>query len=62
MSDNEIEAALEGVLAVARSNFPADTDITISTTGKNSASVRLPTYIMTGILECAKRGRQERKE
>lgn len=58
MSDEQIERAIEGVLAVANSNFPSDTDIMISTAGgKNTASVRLPSYVLTGIITLARKAR-----
>ncbi len=58
MDDERIAKAIEGLLAVAASNFPGSTDITISVAGeKNVASIRLPYYVLAGILECAKKGR-----
>jgi len=60
MSDDRIEKAIAGVLAVADSNFPSDTDISISTTGRNSASIRISSYELAGIMALAKKAKEQR--
>jgi len=57
MDDQRIEQAIQGVIDVAASNFPSSTDITISSNGNNSASVKVPHYVLKGLLEAAKKGR-----
>jgi hypothetical protein len=61
MSDDRIERSIAGVLAVADSNFPSDTDIQISTTGRNSASIRISSYELSGIMALAKEAKELRK-
>lgn len=62
MDDYMIEQALEGLVAVADSNFPASTDIVLSTTGKNSASVTIPSLALRGLLAFAKDARDSARE
>lgn len=45
-SDKEIEDAILAVCTLAGTNFPATTDIRISTDGPSSASVTIPYYAM----------------
>lgn len=58
MDDERIEAAIEGVLGIAASNFPSTTDIVVSTSGTNTASVTMPYFVMVGILALAKEARK----
>ena len=60
MKDYQIDQALEGILALAESNFPAPTDIVISVQGSASASIRIPSLAFRGLLEFAKRGRSSK--
>lgn len=48
--DQRALKAIKGVIAVAYSNFPADTMITVSAPGKNSATVALPAYLLDALL------------
>lgn len=57
MSDERIERAIEGVLAVADSNFPSGSDITISAVGRNNATITMSSYELRGILSFAKEAR-----
>lgn len=57
MSDERIERAIDGVIAVADSNFPSNCDIQIAATGRNSASITLTSYELRGILALAKQAR-----
>lgn len=57
-SDKEIEDAILAVCTLAGTNFPAATDIRISTDGPSSASVTIPYYAMVGIMEMARRGKE----
>lgn len=57
MSDEQVINGIKGVLAVAASNFPSSTNITISTNGKNSASVQLPYYTLDRIMRLAEQAR-----
>lgn len=60
MRDEQIERAIDGVLAIADSNFPSPCDVEISAIGKNSASIKLASYEVRGILALAKRARTMR--
>lgn len=57
MSDDRIERAIEGVLAVSDSNFPSVSDIEISATGRNSATITVSSYELREILAFAKEAR-----
>lgn len=57
MNDSKIEQAIEGLIAVADSNFPSDTDIVLSTSGRNTASIRIPSLALRGLVSLAKQAR-----
>ena len=54
---DRIEQALEGLIEIADSNFPSETDIVLSVSGKNSASIRIPSLALRGLLALAKQAR-----
>jgi hypothetical protein len=60
MNDCQIEMALDGLIAITGSNFPSDTDIVLSTSGRNSASVRIPLYAMRELFALAKKAKEDR--
>lgn len=62
MNDEKIEQAINGLLEVAASNFPSDTDIVISTSGRNTASIRISSYALAGIMAMAKETRERRRK
>ena len=43
--------AIEALLAVAESNFPSETDIRIEAIGKNTASIRMPAYVLRKMIK-----------
>lgn len=58
MNDSKIEQAIEGLIAVADSNFPSDTDIVLSTSGgRNTASIRIPSLALRRLVSLAKQAR-----
>lgn len=61
MNDSKIEQAIEGLIAVADSNFPSDTDIVLSTSGRNTASIRIPSLALRGLLALAKQAREAKR-
>lgn len=48
---DRIRRSVMAVLDVANSNFPSNTNIVISTNGRNSASVTLADYEFRALLE-----------
>lgn len=58
LSPAELKAveAIKGVLAVASSNFPAETTVCISTAGDNHASIKLPDYVLLAIINAVEEG------
>lgn len=56
-SDYEIKKALRGVADIASTNFPGDTDVTVSANGKSTASVKIPYMALVGLLELAEAGK-----
>ena len=60
MKDHHIEQAIEGLIAISDSNFPSDTDIVLSTTGRNSASIKIPSLALRGLLALAKQAKEAR--
>lgn len=58
LSPDELKAveAIKGVLAVASSNFPAETTIKISAEGNNHASIKLPDYVLLAIINAVEEG------
>ena len=61
MNDSLIEQAIEGLIAIADSNFPSDTDIIISTSGRNTASIRIPSLALRGMLVLANQAREAKQ-
>ena len=60
MNDYKIEQAIEALIAVADSNFPFNTDITISVAGQNNASIRIPSLALRGLLSLAREARESK--
>lgn len=56
-SDYEMKKALRGVADIASTNFPGETDVTVSANGKNSASVKIPYLALVGLIELAEQAK-----
>ena len=61
MDDYHIEQAIEGLIKIAESNFPTLCDITLSTSGPNTASIRVPTLALRGLLSFAREARDAKQ-
>lgn len=46
----EALVALKALIMIAGANFPSNCDITISTVGKNRASITMPDYVLLSLL------------
>lgn len=50
--EDRTRKAVELLLAVADSNFPGETDIRIEAIGENTASIRIPAYMLRKMIKC----------
>lgn len=49
-----VAKAIEGVLAVSASNFPAKTEVRIMVLGDNTASITIPEYLLGHLIRAAR--------
>lgn len=55
MDDSEKKAmkAVRALIDIADANFPSDCDIVLHAPGKQTASIKMPSYLLAGILKPA---------
>lgn len=53
--DEKILEKIEAICKLASSNFPANTDVTISVKGTGNGTVTVPSYVMLQMLEQARK-------